>query len=372
VHLPILTARNRRPGRSVIILTGAALAPHGEGVALDAERAGLGLRARRLFSRGRVSGGMVRWVCGALTLAMASLVWLPSSPAGAAGSPVITRAQAVQVVNNWAVTSGASTVAANNTVEGPPLADADDPGIQSNPTNTPGTPPSNVSVYLPNQTSYPAQFLAQATFANGQSNYLVFVKRSKSAPWLAVYQATAATSMLVSPIAVGRNGSATVVTGSSGLKFDPAALRRSVPGYGQQAALTTSAPSSKIFDPSVAQIAIGLANQVAARGLILSQTKDAPTTYPVFSYRLSDGGALVFVTVHGVGHIVSSDPTKGVALPAPGLTANTHYKSVDLTALVLIAMVVPPAKSPGLVSLAGQYLVVISGKGVPCATATTC
>jgi hypothetical protein len=91
---------------------------------------------------------------------------------------------------------------------------------------------------------------------------------------------------------------------------------------------------------------------------------------------LSDGGALAFLTMHGVGHIASSDPTKGVAVgttsPAPGLTANTRYKSVDLTALVLIAMVVPPAKSPGLVSLAGQYLGVISGKGVPCATATTC
>jgi hypothetical protein len=321
--------------------------------------------------RGRLLRWMVPWACGALSLAMASLVWLPSSPVGAASNSVITQAQAVQVVNNWAVTAGASTVAANNTVEGPPLADADNPSIQSNPPNTPGTPPSKVSVYLPNQTSYPAQFLAQASYSAG-SLYLVFVKRSKSAPWLAVYQAAAATSTSVSPIAVDRNGSATVVTGSSGLKFDPAPLRRSVPGYLQQAALTKSAPSSKIFDPSVAQIAIGLANQEATQGLTLSQTKDAPTTYPVFSYRLSDGGALAFLTAHGVGHIVSSDPTKGVVLPVPGLTANTRYKSVDLTALVLIALVVPPAKSPGLVSLLGQYLVVISGKGVPCDTATTC
>jgi hypothetical protein len=338
---------------------------------MNAERAGLGLRALRALFRGRLSGWMVRCACGALTLAMASLVWLPSSPVGAASNSVITRAQAVQVVNNWA-TAGVASVAINNTVEGPPLADADDPGIQSNPMNTPGAPPLNVSVYLPNQTSYPAQFLAQATLANGQSNYLVFAKRSKSAPWLAVYQATETKSTSVSPIAVDRNGSATVVTGSSGLKFDPATLRRSVPGYVQQVALTKSAPSSKIFDPSVAQIAIGLANQEAAQGLILSQTKDAPTTYPVFSYRLSDGGALVLLTMHGVGHIVSSDPTKGVSLSAPGLTANTRYKSVDLTALVLIALVVPRAKSPGLVSLAGQYLGVIAGKGVPCATATTC
>lgn len=351
--------------------------PRREGVAVDAERAGWGLRARG-GSRGCLSGWMVRWVCGALTLAMASLVWLPSSPVGAASNPVITRAQAVQVVNNWAANTGA-TVATNSTVEGPPLADADNPSIQSNPTppSTSGAPPSNVSVYLPNQSSYPAQFLAQLSLPNFPalgSFYLVFVKRSKSAPWLAVYQATPTKSTLVSPIAVDRNGSATVVTGSSGLKFDPATLRRSVPGYLQQAALTKSAPSSKIFDPSVAQIAIGLANQEAAQGLILSQTKDAPTTYPVFSYRLSDGGALAFLTMHGVGHIVSSDPTKSVVLsaPQPGLTANTRYKSVDLTALVLIALVVPPAKSPGSVSLAGQYLGVISGKGVPCTTATTC
>ena len=349
--------------------------PRNEGVALDADRFGLGLRARWPFSHGRVSGWMVRWVCGALTLAMASLVWLPSSPVGAASNSVITRAQAVQVVNNFAVKANGASIATNNTVEGPPLSGADDPSIQANPLpNTPGTPPSNVSVYLPNQTSYPAQFLAQVSYSTGQSIYLVFVKRSKSAPWLAVYQIQPATSMSVSPIAVDRSGSATVVTGSSGLKFDPATVRRSVTGYLQHAALTKSAPPSKIFDPSVAQSAIGLISQFASQGLILTLTKEAPTTYPVFSYRLSDGGALAFLTVQGAGHIVSNDPTKGVVLsaPQPGLTANTRYKSVDETALVLIALVVPRAKSPGLVSLAGQYLGVISGKGVPCATATTC
>jgi hypothetical protein len=325
--------------------------------------------------RGRLLGWMVRSTCGALTLAMASLVWLPSSPVGAVTNPVITREQAIQVVNKWVASSTGVSVAANNAVEGPPLSDADDPSIQSHPApNTPATQPSNVVVYLPNQTSYPAQFLAQVSYSTGPPSYLLFVKRSKSAPWLAVYQINAATSTSVLPIAVDPSGFATVVTSSSGLKFNPATLRRSGPSYIQQAALAKSAPPSKIFDPSVAQLVIGLIDQFASRGLVLTLTSVQNTTYPVYSYRASGGGALSFLTLRVASHVVSSDPTKGVALsaPQPGLTANTRYKSVDETSLVLIALVVPRAKSPSLVSSPGQYIGAISGKGVPCATATTC
>jgi hypothetical protein len=85
-------------------------------------------------------------------------------------------------------------------------------------------------------------------------------------------------------------------------------------------------------------------------------------------------GALSFLTVRVASHIVSSGATGAVVVstPQPGLTANTRYKSVDVTSLVLIALAVPRAKSPGLVTSPGQYVGVISGKGVPCATATTC
>jgi hypothetical protein len=325
--------------------------------------------------RGRLLRWMVPWACGALSLAMASLVWLPSSPVGAATNPVITREQAIQAVNRWVASSTGVSVAANNAVEGPPLSDADDPSIQANPApSTPATPPSNVVVYLPKQTSYPAQFLAQVSYSTGGPDYLLFMKRSKSAPWLAVYQIQPATSTSPLPIAVDRSGFATVVTSSSGLKFDPATLRRSGPSYIQQAALAKSAPPSKIFDPSIAQIVIGIIKQFASQSLIWTPTSVRNTAYPVYSYGAIGGGALSFLTVRVASHIVSSGPTGSVMVstPQPGLTANTRYKSVDLTSLVLIALAVPRAKAPALVTSPGQYVGVISGKGVPCATATTC
>jgi len=297
---------------------------------------------------------------------MASLA-LPCSVAGAASTPVVTNAQAMQIVNTWATTSNTSSVAANNTVEGPPLSDADNPAIQSGPPPTgPAVAPSSVTAYVPQQTGYPAVFLAHAVFTDGSDTYLVFAKRSKTSPWLAVYQMNAISATSVPQPLVDSSGSAAVVVGSSGLKFAPTSLGRSVVAFLQQAAQTKSAPSSKIFDASVAQVPLIQIAADAKAGAVDTLHFSA-ASYPTYSFRTSNGGALTFVAVRGAFHSVPNTINNGalvITTPEAGLTVGTHYASINGTILGLAALVVPPANSGGAVSLAGFYYNVTSAHGV--------
>src|SRR5262245_51045426 len=112
------------------------------------------------------------------------------SPRVGSPGPVVTPAQAKAAVTAWnqLADTAASNLDANmlDQVEAPPLLGIDVPGFQDAKARGASPPPviglANVTVYVPKQTSYPAQFLGRLDGTNGATNYFVFVKASKRAP----------------------------------------------------------------------------------------------------------------------------------------------------------------------------------------------
>ncbi len=99
----------------------------------------------------------------------------------------------------------------------------------------------------------------------------------------------------------------------------------------------------------------------------------AATTFPVYSYRTANGGALSFVTLrfhlHAVpaGTATTVNPTAIFALlgQVPGLTQAQHYRSIDINILDLLALTVPPASQHNALISADANFGAISGGGTP-------
>jgi hypothetical protein len=312
---------------------------------------------------------------------------IPPPVAAAASAPVIAPAQAAQVVRSWVAADNAAlqtfNVAAVNTLEGPPLSDADDPSVRA---KVPSSPfgLSNVTVYVPNQSAYPAQFLTSVVLSSGQTSgtdFLVFTKHSKSAPWKAVYDTPynpptnnlVLNSLAARPILVDQQGYARLVTASSALKVNPSTLAHLAASYVQQSLGAKRPAPSKVFDPSLAQFVLAGAGVDAANGATDTSVVE-PGAYSVYSYRTTDGGALTFVTLRGRIHSVSKGSTP-IAKPTvlgqpvggnvPGLTKGQPYRSIDVNVLATLAFAVTPSKSQTPLGVVGFAITPVSGTGVP-------
>ena len=278
--------------------------------------------------------------------------------------PVVTPAQAEQVVASYvSAINVATTAAANNAVEGPPLSVLDDANVGVASSSAPMFTTTNVRVFVPMQTTYPAQFLALGAVTQSGSMisaFLVFTKRSVGAPWKAVYVTPASppSSDLVQrsfapTIFVDANGYARTVNGASGLSVEPATLPHTLAAYFQQSLKANHPAPSKIFDRSLSGYLLSLVNaNTANRDTVTA----APTIFPVYSYRTANGGALSFVTLrfhlHAVpaGTATTVNPTAIFQLlgQVPGLTQGQHYRSIDIDLLALLALTVPrePTQRP--------------------------
>ena len=275
-----------------------------------------------------------------------------------------------------AALSAANTVAANNAVEGPPLSVIDDASIGAAPPSAPMSTITNVRVFVPIQTTYPAQFLALGT-VSGSTNpvFLVFTKRSVGAPWKAVYATPAALPAgdLVQrssapAIPVDANGYARTVTGAAGLSVEPATLSHTLAAYFQQSLKANRPAPSKVFGSSFPASVLSLIKaDTANRDTVTA----APTTFPVYSYRTANGGALSFVTLRFHLHAVPAGTATTVNLAGifallgqvPGLTQAQHYRSIDIDILALEALAVPPASPHNALTFpAGAGVGAILGK----------
>jgi hypothetical protein len=296
------------------------------------------------------------------------------SPQSNAPRSVINPAQARATVRAWSqlVDTAASNLDVDvlAQVEAPPLLDIDMPAFQDakahGASRLPTVGIANLAVYVPRQTSYPAQFLARLDGTNGTTNFFLFVKGSKQAPWRAAFQAHLAANAPTPDVVLDRRGYAKLVPERQAmrhLKFDPETLPRSYADFLNQSARAGAPASSMIFSPDIAQPLVGSLAPLAAGQRVVTY---APSDSPAHSYRTRDGGALSLVTATvdiqitaDAGAVIS--PSQQLFDLRPG----QRYQSEDLKGIDLVWLSVPPANAPALVTSPADYNAVISATGVP-------
>jgi hypothetical protein len=289
---------------------------------------------------------------------------------------VITPAQAKAAVTTWSqlLDTAVPTFDVNilNQVEAPPLLALDTPVFQDAKARGASAPPvttiASVSVYVPKQTSYPAQFLAHIEGSLGFNALYLFVKASKHDPWKAVYQANLLANAALPDVALDRHGYASALPEKQAkqqLKIDPAALGRAYSDFLNQSAQANAPVSSTIFSPDVAQqLVSALANGPIPPGQrVFTYT---PTNYPAYSYRTRDGGAFSLVAVSSdIQATAGGGATITFAQPLFGLGPGQRYESTDIKGMFLVGINVPPAKSGALATSPAEYDAVTSATGVP-------
>jgi len=289
---------------------------------------------------------------------------------------VVTPAQAKAAVTAWSqlVDTAAPTLDVNilSQVEAPPLLALDTPVFQDAKARGMPAPPvttiANVTVYVPKQTFYPAQFLAHIEGSLGFNALYLFVKASKHAPWKAVYQATLPANAPPPDLALDRRGYANTIPeqrAKKQLKLDPATLGRAYSDFLNASAPVGAPASSTTFSPDVAQSLLSAltTSQIAGAQRVVNY---APVDYPAYSYRTSDGGAFSLfavsidmqTTANGGGAITYSQPLFALA---PG----QRYQSTDIKAVDLVGLNVPRANATTLATSPAEYNAVISATGVP-------
>lgn len=296
------------------------------------------------------------------------------SPRAGSRRPVVTPAQAKAAVTAWnqLADTAASNLDANmlDQLEAPPLLGVDVPGFQDAKARGASPPPvvgvANVSVYVPKQTSYPAQFLARLDGANGATDFVVLVKASKQAPWKAAYRANLVANATAPDLALDRRGYAAVITerqAKKQLKFDPATLGRAYSDFLNQSAQGSAPAPSATFSPDVAQPLLSSLSPVSAgqRAVTYASAND-----PVYSYRTRDGGAFSLV---GATVEIRTTADAGAVFTPPqqlfDLRPGQRYQSTEMKGIDLVGLTVPPARAAALVVSRADFNAVISATGVP-------
>jgi hypothetical protein len=244
---------------------------------------------------------------------------------------VVTPAQAKAAATAWNQLDDtvSSTFDLNmlDQVEAPPLLAIDTPVLQD--AKARGAPPpaviriANLTVSVPKQTSYPAQFSARIDGSNGATTFYVFVMASKHAPWKAVYQATLLANAPPPDLALDRRGYANTIPeqrAKKQLKLDPAILGRTYSDFLNANAPGGAPASSTTFSPDVAQPLLSAltSSQIPGAERVVNY---APVDYPVYSYRTRDGGTFSLfavsidmqTTASGGGAITYSQPLFALA-----------------------------------------------------------
>lgn len=308
-------------------------------------------------------------------------VLAPALGAASAGAqtppPVVTPDEAEQAVRDWYATSYRATETLDSdllaTVESAPLLTIDQADFQyrrdeDKPYENLVAEPDSIDVFVPRQTAYPAQFVAKLDVA-GSTQYFEFVRESAESPWRTPYQAAAdGFPALPSPIAVDRDGYATLVPiDTTKLKVAPGAvpdrLVRYLSRYEEQ-----TLPNSKPFHAGPATSDNMKAIRARAREVDATYEFEILTA-PHAAYRTKDGGALVFfgyssreqAEAPGGGSLrVQPTGLPGTQVP-PG-----RYLSTDTTRNTLVAAAVPKATpKSGRVTIVGRYTGSVAATGVP-------
>jgi hypothetical protein len=289
---------------------------------------------------------------------------------------LVTPAQSKAAVTAWSqrLDTAVSTFDVNilSQVEAPPLLALDTPVFQEAKARGAPAPPvttlTNVTVSVPKQTSYPAQFLAHIQGSLGFDALYLFVKASKHDSWKAVYQANLLANATLPDVALDRHGYASTISEKQAkqqLKIDPATLGRAYSDFLNQSAQANAPTSSAIFSPDIAQQLLStLANGPIPPGQHVFTY--AAADYPTYSYRTRGGGAFSLVAVNvDIQANASGGATITYPQPLFGLDPGQRYRSTDMKGMFLVGVNVPPATTAALISSPAEYDAVISATGVP-------
>jgi len=289
---------------------------------------------------------------------------------------VVTPAQAKAAVTAWSqrIDTALPSFDVNilSQVEAPPLLALDTPVFQDAKARGAPAPPvttiSNVIVYVPKQTSYPAQFLAHIEGSLGFNAMYLFVKTSKHDPWKAIYQTNLLANATLPDVALDRHGYATTIPERQAkrqLKIDPATLSRAYSDFLNQSAQANAPASSAIFSPDIAQqLLSALANSPIPPGQHVFTY--AAADYPTYSYRTRDGGAFSLVAVSSdIRATASGGAAITFSQPLFGLGPGQRYQSTDIHGMFLVGLSVPPGTTAALVTSPAEYDAVTSANGVP-------
>ena len=203
---------------------------------------------------------------------------------------------------------------------------------------------------VPYQMSYPAQFLdfAEGTSSSGDAfkDIGLYIQASESdSPKLAAYTYPL-TDTPFPATALDSSGYAQLVTDSSTVKFDVDSLAAAHAAYLNGNVAADQPGTSDTFDSEAIQMrAKEYQEEVAdlkSKDINVAFTFDAGP-YQSTAYRMGDGGALVFYTVH-LQHILTSalpggtvDYDEPIATLAPG-----SYRQVVYDGLIVVTAIDPP------------------------------
>ena len=228
--------------------------------------------------------------------------------------------------------------------------------------------PGSIDVYVPRQTAYPAQFVAEIG-VGPTTQYFEFVRESAESPWRTPYQAAAdGFPEPPSPIAVDRDGYATLradrhrqAEGRAGRRSRAPrplllALRRAGPREVEAVPGRPGHERQPEVDP-------GPHREVDAT------YEFSAVTAPHAAYKTKDGGAVVFFAYSS--RELAEAPGGGTlrvqpsGLPGPQVPPG-RYLSTDTTRITLVAAAIPPAKpKSGRITILGRYTGSVAATGVP-------
>ena len=313
------------------------------------------------------------------------LVTAAPAPAGELVLPP-TQAAAERIVDDYNAANDANNasldIEGQAAIEGVPIKTIDDVAYHEafgrGETNLGGPADvDNISVFVPDQSSYPLTFLAFERFTSSDSGnvneqFLMFAKASSDAPWKVTHAASLLPGASVPDVSTDQDGLATLVKGNraSKLQVNPTTLSPKLANLWQSSA--DGVPVAKPFEPGLlttdaASIFLGELEQLPINESRVDFEFRSTETQPL-CFASAGQGALCFFVIN---YRATLDPVSGVYVQddsretLTGLVVPGEYGGVifDRTAIVLAA--VPKRAKLARVDVIGLYNGLVSAEGTP-------
>jgi hypothetical protein len=300
--------------------------------------------------------------------------------------PVILPADARQIIEDLQARSEKANAtldtALQDSVEASPARDIDDAffkGFKAKGQTSAGQVTrrlEDAQVYVPRQTKYPARFFAFVKLANADdptapliSRLRIYEKSAADEPWKLALYVTVPRDFVPPEVKVDGDGFAEIVTREQAeeLKLDPSRLPDELAQYLSGYA---SGTDSEIFAPgrftSEASQAFKASVDEDAQETITTSVQVSPGKFPVQAFRTADGGAIALFA-QNVAYSYAPAPGK-VLNPtsgSEGLLEPGQYASLQRMVVNMVAALIPPSGTEGLVQIVGSTGGTVSFDGEP-------
>lgn len=223
----------------------------------------------------------------------------------------------------------------------------------------------DVTVYVPKQTTYPARFMAHVRLAlvedpdaTPTTRLRLYEKQAADEPWKLALYITVPPEFPVPDVPMDSDGFAEMVTDDQddAHKLDPARVAEEFSNYLSGYAAGTE---STIFAPGrfTSELSQSYKSSVDedAEAQVTTSIRSTPNDREVQAFVTADGGALALFSVDVVTSYAAApgrslSPTAG----SEGMLPPGTYDTIDRTVTHMVAAVIPPANSEGMVQIAGS------------------